>query len=164
MLDTVLTRLRVKVISVISSATTLIHRLLYRLIGALTEIKTRSVGSLISLLHLLVQIELRFKALLAQLTSLVLSIKAALITAKQTLIQIGSLLLTTVRQILQPVATAIKKSKGLVVKIKSALSHISVSKIAQLPIVRQLIQGGLRFVDLANRLLQRVLSQVFKGR
>lgn len=164
MLDTVLTRLQVKVTSVISNVMILTKHSLSKLIGVLIEIQTLFVDSLTSLLSLCAQTLQKFRALLAQLINQVLSIKAVLITAKQTLIQTGSQLLTIARQTLQRAATVIKKSKDLVEKIRLGLLLISESRIAQLPIVRQLIQGGLKFAGRVSQLLQRALCRLFKGR
>jgi hypothetical protein len=60
-------------------------------------------------LHQLVQMVLSFKVLLANLITAVQLIKAGLSTAKQTLIQTGLQLATTVRQTLQRVKALLKK-------------------------------------------------------
>ena len=111
MLGTVLTRLQAKVTSVISYVTTLTQQLLSKIIGVLTEIKTRFADSLTSLSFLLAQTEQKFKALVVNLTTQVSLIKVALTTVKATLTQIGLLLLTTVRQTHQLVLKLLKKGK-----------------------------------------------------
>jgi hypothetical protein len=67
-------------------------------------------SALIQLLQL-VQMVLSFKVLLANLTLVVQLIKAGLSTVKQTLIQTGLQLATTVRQTLQRVKALLKKGK-----------------------------------------------------
>jgi hypothetical protein len=84
-------------------------------------------------------------------------IKAALISVKVNLLQIGSLLLTTARQIRQLVPTAQSPRKGKPVGItKSARSPISVSKTAQTNTVSPLIQDGTKYQGRAKRHRQRV--------
>jgi hypothetical protein len=84
-------------------------------------------------------------------------IKAALISVKVNLLQIGSLLLTIARQIRQLVPTAQSPRKGKPVGItKSARSPISVSKTAQTNTVSPLIQDGLKYQGRAKRHRQRV--------
>jgi hypothetical protein len=84
-------------------------------------------------------------------------IKAALISVKVNLLQIGLLLLTTARQIRQLVPTAQSPRKGKPVGItKSARSPISVSKTAQTNTVSPLIQDGTKYQGRAKRHRQRV--------
>ena len=101
MLGLAITRLRVKAISVICSVKALILRTLFGTTGVLTVIATLYADSLINLLLLRAWTKQKCKVLRARLTILVSSIKAALIIVKASLIQIGSRLATTVRQILQ---------------------------------------------------------------
>ena len=67
--------------------------------------------SAVSLLHPLAKTLLKTKALLANLTTQVLSIKQGLKLVATTSGQIGQLLVTTVRQIRQHVTQALKKGK-----------------------------------------------------
>ena len=84
-------------------------------------------------------------------------IKAALISVKVNLLQIGSLLLTIARQIRQLVPTAQSPRKGKPVGItKSARSPISVSKTVQTNTVSPLIQDGTKYQGRAKRHRQRV--------
>lgn len=111
MLGTVLTRLRQKVTSLISNATTLTQQLLSKTIGVLTVIQTQFVGSLTSLLSQCVTTLQKLKALLAQFTTQVSLIKSGIISVAHSLIQIGQQLVTTVRQTLQHVMSVFKKDK-----------------------------------------------------
>jgi hypothetical protein len=116
MLGTVLTHLREKVGLVISSVMKLIQHLLLKLTGVLTAIKILFAGNLTNLsLHLALIVQ-KFKALLASLTTVALLIKAVCTIVRQTLTQIGSLLLTTAHQILQLVLQALKSVLSLVKK------------------------------------------------
>mgnify|MGYP007090102107 CR=1 FL=1 len=101
MLGLVITRLRVKAISVISNAKALILRTLFGTTGVLTVIATLYADSLTCLQLKYAWTKQKCKVLRAQLITLVSSIKAVLITVKASLIQIGLRLATTVRQILR---------------------------------------------------------------
>ena len=116
MLGTVLTRLQVKVTSLISNVTTLIRQLLYNCIGVLTAMQTQFVGSLTNLSCQFALIAQKFKALVAQFITLASSTKVVLTTAKATLTVLGQQLLTTVLQIRQLVTQAWKQGKSLVKK------------------------------------------------
>jgi hypothetical protein len=107
MLGTVLTRLVQKAGLLISNATTYLTKKLSQLLGVLTVLKTQSV----ELLNLCVSSLLKIKALLAQLITLVLSIKCAVTPALMKLWGLGLQLLTTVRQTHQHVKSLFKKSK-----------------------------------------------------
>ena len=111
MLGTVLTRLQVKVTSLISNVLTLTQQWLSKIIGVLTAMQTLFADSLTSLQSLFVQTIQKCKALLAQFTTLVSLIKAALISVKQAVTQIGLLLQTTVQQTRQLVMSLLKKDK-----------------------------------------------------
>jgi len=111
MLGTVLTRLQVKVTSLISNVLTLTQLWLSKIIGVLTAMQTLFADSLTSLSSLFVQTIQKCKALLAQFTTLVSLIKAALISVKQAVTQIGLLLQTTVLKTRQLVMSLLKKDK-----------------------------------------------------
>jgi hypothetical protein len=88
-------------------------------------------------------------------------IKAALTSAKASLIQIGSLLLTTVRQTKQAAPTAPLRKKGKPAgKTKSAQSRSKGSKTAQTPTAHQLTQDGLKSQGLAKQRRQRAKQQL----
>lgn len=90
--------------------------------------------------------------------------KAALTSAKASLIQIGSLLLTTVRQTKQAAPTTPLRKKGKPAGItKSARSRSKGSKTAQTPTAPQSTQDGLKSQGLVNQLLQRV-KQLWKAK
>lgn len=63
------------------------------------------------------------------------------------------------------VRTALSQKKDkLVGLIKLAQSHLSVSKIVQIPMVARLIQGGLKYLEAAKQLLQRVINLLKKDK
>jgi phage-related protein len=114
MLGTAITRLVQKVGSLILTATEYLTKKLSQLLGVLTDLKTRFVA----LHNQLVPLVLKLKALLANLTTLVLSIKLVVTSVLVKIWELGSQLVTTVRQILQLVLTAFKKNKEPVDKTK----------------------------------------------
>jgi hypothetical protein len=85
--------------------------LLLKLVNNLRVRFTRVYQSVVSLLHPLAKTLSKIKALVASLTTQVLSIKQGLKLVVTTSGQIGQLLLTTVRQIRQHVAQAFKKDQ-----------------------------------------------------
>jgi hypothetical protein len=93
-------------------------------------------------------------------------IKVGLSTVKQTLIQTGLQLATTVRQILQHVNLSQLQNKGRVVKMKWALLRMSVSKFVQILTAHPWIQDGLKLLGRVNphRLAAYLLQQLEKGR
>ena len=107
MLGTVLTRLVQKVGSLILSVLASLTKKLLQLRGVLTNLKTQSVAYLNQCANHL----LKIKALLAQLITLVLSIKCAVTPALMKLWGLGLQLLTTVRQTHQHVKSLFKKTK-----------------------------------------------------
>jgi hypothetical protein len=89
-------------------------------------------------------------------------IKAVLISVKAKAIQIGSHLLTTVRQISQAALTVFKQKKDKLVElIKSAPSRLKENKTVQTLMVRLLTQAGSKLIGLVSQLQQRAI-QVFK--
>ena len=101
------------------NATTLIRTSLSKITGVLADLKTQFVG-LLNQLFQVVQTTLNINRLRVSLIIVEQSIKAVLITAKATVTQIGLLLLTTVRKILQLVRKVLLQSKDkLVALIKS---------------------------------------------
>ena len=84
---------------------------LLKLVSSLRASFIRAYQSAVSLHHLLVKTLSKTKALLANLTTQVLSIKQGLKLVATTSGQIGQLLVTTVRQIRQHVTQALKKGK-----------------------------------------------------
>lgn len=101
----------------------------------------------------LVQTTLNIKACPVLLTTLVQSIKAVLTTAKQVVIQIGLLLQTTVRQMLQRVHLVLLQSKDkLVVSIKLVQLRFSVTTFVRIRMGLLLTQVGVKLQDLANQL------------
>lgn len=102
-----LQRLGALLTTVTCNVTKLTQQLLSKLTGALTTLKTQYV-------NLRLQLALTAPStsrLAANFTTVVALIKAALTTAKATLIQTGLQLLTIVRQIPQRVTQALKKDK-----------------------------------------------------
>jgi len=101
-----------------------------------------------------------FKAWAVNPTTVAPSIKRVLSIVKAKATQIGSQLPTTVHQIRQRAATAIKKTNALVALTKWVVSHINASKTAWTRIVHQWIQAGLRLLGRVNlRLLVAYLLQ-----
>jgi hypothetical protein len=117
-------------------------------------------------LHQLVQMVLSFNHLRASLITAVQLIKAGLSIVKQTLIQTGLQLATTVRQTLQRVSLSQLQNKGRVVKMKWALLRMSVSKFVQILTAHPWIQAGLKLLGRVNphRLAAYLLQQLEKGR
>ena len=111
MLGTVLTHLRQKVTSLISTAKALTLQLQSKIIGVLTAMQTRFADSLTNLQLRLVPIQLKYKALHVSLTTLVSLIKVAVTTVKLTLTPIGLLLRTIVHQTRQLVSALFKKGQ-----------------------------------------------------
>ena len=69
------------------------------------------------------------------------------------------------RQLSQRVRTALSQKKDkLAERIKLVQSHINVSKIAQIPMVARLIQVGLKYLEAAKQLLQRVINLLKKDK
>lgn len=122
MLGTVISNLQRLVtwlLTIMCNAMTLIRTQLFKITGALADLKTQYALQL-NLSFLRVQIMSSISRLRVSLIIVEQSIKAVLITVKQTLIQIGLLLLTTVRQTLQRVRQVLQQSKDrLVALIKS---------------------------------------------
>ena len=116
MLGTVLTRLRLKVTSLISTVKALTLHWLSKITGVLIAMKTRFADSLTNLQLRLVPIQLKYKALHVSLTILVSSIKAAVTIVKPILTQIGLLLQTIAHQTLQLVKQVWNLGRSLVKK------------------------------------------------
>lgn len=110
MLGTVLTHLVQKVGSLISSVTEYLTKKLSQLLGVLSVLKTQFVA-LSSQLNQLVPLVQKLKALVVLCITQVLSIKAVVTTVLVKIWEIGSQLVTTVRQTLQLVKQALKKNK-----------------------------------------------------
>lgn len=105
------TRLSGRLMARCTQVYTLIKALLSKLANSLHVNFTQAYQSVVNLLHPLAKTFSKIKALLANLTTQVQSIKAGLKLVVTTSGQIGSLLLTTVRQIRQRVAQALKKGQ-----------------------------------------------------
>ena len=121
--------------------------------------------SVVNLCSQLVQTVLNINRFRVNLITAVQLIKAALINAQVKVLQIGSRLVTTVRQISQRVATMLLQKKDKLVEcIKLVLSRLKGNKIAQILMVRLLIQGGLKLREAVKRLLQRVKAQFKKDK
>jgi hypothetical protein len=107
---------------------------------------------------------LSFNHLRASLITAVQLIKAGLSTAKQTLIQTGLQLATTVRQTLQRVILSQLQNKGHVVKMKLGLLRLKGSSYAQTLMGRLLTQVGLKSQKTVRQPQQRAQRQNSKGR
>jgi hypothetical protein len=130
--------------------------LVSNLLASITQ-AYQNVVNLLLRLPQLVQTGSNINLLRVNLITVGQLIKAVLTSVKVNLLQIGSLLLTTARQIRQLVPTAQSPRKGKPVGItKSARSHLSVSKTAQTNTVNQLIQDGTKYQGRAKRHRQRV--------
>jgi hypothetical protein len=117
----------------------------------------RSAVNLLLRLPQLVLTGLNINLLRASLITVVQSIKAALTNVKASLLQIGSLLLTTVRQTKQAAPTTPLRKRGRPAGItKSARSRLKGNKTAQTPTAPQSTPAGLKLQGLAKQLLQRV--------
>lgn len=113
MLGTVISNLQ----RLVTWSTTLMSNVMKSMQQRLSKITGVLLALKIQYVNLLCQFALiaqKCKALVAQFTTLALSIKVALTTVKQTLTQIGSLLQTIVAQIRQLVTQAWKQGKSLV--------------------------------------------------
>jgi hypothetical protein len=121
---------------------------------------TQTYHSVLTPLNPLAKMLPSFKAWAVNPTTVAPSTKQGRSTAKAKATQTGSQRQTTVHQIRQHVATAIKKINALVALMKLVASHINVSKTAWTRIVHQWIQAGLRLLGRVNlRLLVAYLSQ-----
>jgi hypothetical protein len=116
-------------------------------------------------LHLLnllrVQTGLSSNRLVVYLITAEQSIKLALMSVLAKLILLGQQLVTTVRQILQPVVQALKQKANPVELIKLVVSAIQKLVVVLTPMVAQLKDNGLKLQGLVRQLQQRV-SHVFK--
>lgn len=111
-----LQRLVTWLLTIMSNAMTSIQKQLSKITGVLADLKIQYALQL-NLSSLLALIMSNINRLRVSLTIVEQSIKAVLITVKQTLIQIGSLLLTTVRQMLQLVLQVLQQSKDRLVEL-----------------------------------------------
>lgn len=163
----IVTQLSGRLMALYTQVLALLKALLYKLVSNLPARFTQVYqnAAKLYLLNLLrVQIGSNTNRFRVSLITAGQLIKAALTNAKASLIQIGLLLLTTVRQIRQHVLTALKQKKDkLVALIKSAPSRIKKNKIVQTLMARLLTQAGLKLQGLAKQLLQRV-SQLWKAK
>jgi len=164
-LGAVLTHLHQKATSLICNATALITKKLSELLGVLTALKTQLVALCQSLLSQLVKTVLKIKLLLVSLIILVQSIKQELINVKAKVLQIGSLLQTTVAQIRQLVPIAHKqKNDKPVEKTKSVQSHSKENKTAQTHTAALLTPDGLKSQGRAKQPRQRAKQELKKGK
>lgn len=165
MLGAVLTHLLEKATSLICNATALITKKLLGLLGVLTAQMTQLVALCQSLSSQLVKTVLKIKVLLASLIILGQSIKLELINVKAKVLQIGSLLQTTVAQIRQLVPIAQKqKNDKPVEKTKSVQSHSKGNKTAQIPTAALLTPDGLKSQGRAKQRHQRAKQELKKGK
>ena len=111
-----LQRLVTWLLTIMSNAMTSIQKQLSKITGVLADLKIQYALQL-NLSSLLALIMSNINRLRVSLTIVEQSIKAVLITVKQTLIQIGSLLLTTVRQMLQLVLQVLQQSNDRLVEL-----------------------------------------------
>lgn len=110
----------------------------------------------------LAQTTLNIKAWPVLLTTLVQSIKAVLTTAKQAVIQIGSLLQTTARQTLQLVSQCLQQSKDKLAGLtKLGQSRLKGIGFALTRMELPLTQAGVKLQDLANQ-LQLLVKRLLK--
>ena len=138
---------------------------LCKLVSNLRVSFTQAFQNVVSLFsRLRVQIASSFNRLPASQTIVAPLTKQGRSTAKAKATQAGSQPQTTVRQTRRRATTTSKKSKGLVAKIKLALSRINESKTVQILMAHKLTQAGLRLLEAARQRLQRVQRQLFKGR
>ena len=155
MLGTVISNLRQLVISITTlmfNVMALIRQQLFKITGVLADLKIQYALQL-NLSSLRAQIVSSISRLRVSLIIVEQSIKAVLITAKATVTQIGLLLLTTVRKILQLVRKVLLQSKDkLVAYIKLVQLRFSVTTFAQTPMVVQLIQGGEKLLGTVRQL------------
>lgn len=105
----------------------------------------------------------------AQFTRLYLSVTKLLLSSVSKLrvhiIQAYLNVVNQLRQLSQRVRTALSQKKDkLVGLIKLAQSHLSVSKIVQIPMVARWIQVGLKYLEAAKQLLQRVINLLKKDK
>lgn len=149
--------------TVISSVMGLMLKPLSGTIGVLGKLKTQ-YAHLWLLNSLRVQTGLKTNRLVVNLITVEQLIKQELTTAKQTLIQIGSQLVTIVRQTLQHVLSLVKLNNALVVNIKLVLSPIQKQVVVLIHMVSQLKGSGLKLLETVRQLPQRVLQALFKGR
>jgi hypothetical protein len=114
-------------------------------------------------LHQLVQMGSSFNRLRVSLITAEQLIKVGLSTVKQTLIQTGLQLATTVRQTLQPVSLSQLQNKGRVVKMKLGLLHLKGSSYVRTLMGRLLTQVGLKSQETARQPQKRARRQNYKG-
>ena len=163
----IVTQLSGQITALFTQALASLKALLCKLVSSLRVSITQAYRSVANLLRLRLQLALtmlRSNPLVVGLTKVVQSIKAAHISVKASLTQIGSLLQTIVQTIRPPVATASSPKKGKPVGItKSARSRTKGNKTAQTPTEAPSTQAGLKLLGLAKRLLQRVTQTFKKG-
>ncbi len=107
----IVTQLSGRITALFTQALASLKALLCKLVNNLRASITQAYQSAVNLLHPLVKTLSKIKALVASLTTQVLSIKAGLKLVVTTSGQIGSLLLTIVRQIRQHVRQVFKKGQ-----------------------------------------------------
>jgi len=163
----IVTHVSGRVMALFTAVYTLVKALLCRLANNVRVKFTQAYQSVINLLHHLLQFVrtgLSSNPLAVTLTKAVQSTKAALMSVKASLIQIGLLLQTIVQIIRPPAPTAPLQKKGPPVGVtKSARSRTKKSKTAPTPTATPSTQGGLKLLDRAKQLLQRV-SKLFKAK
>jgi len=108
MLGTVLTRLQVKVTSVISTVQAFLIKKHLQLLGVLTVLKTQYAALKLQYSQLVLQLQ-KIKLLLVPFITLAVSIKVALISVLRNLGVLGKQLATTARQTLQLVKQLFSK-------------------------------------------------------
>jgi hypothetical protein len=130
---------------------------LLRTVKHLLALITQTYHSVLTLLNPLAKMLPSFKAWAVNPTTVAPSTKQGRSTAKAKATQTGSQRQTTVHQILQRVATVIKKTNALVALTKWVVSRINASKTAWTRIVHQWIQAGLKLLETVHLHLQSVL-------
>ena len=116
MLKHIVTQVSGRLMALFTQALVLLKVLLLKLVSSLRVSFTQVYQSAVGLHHLLAKTLLKIKALLVSLPTQVLLIKQGLKLVVTISGQIGLLLLTIVRQILQLVSQVFKKDKPLVNK------------------------------------------------
>jgi hypothetical protein len=156
----IVTQVSGRLMALFTAVYTLVKAQLLLLVSKLRVSITQAFQSAVNLLrqslHLALTL-LKSNPLAVALTKAVQSIKAAHISVKASLTQIGSLLQTIVQTIRPPVPTASSPKKGKPVGItKSARSRTKGNKTAQTPTEAQSTPVGLKLLGHAKQLLQRV--------
>lgn len=141
----IVSQLSGRITALFTQALVSLKALLCKLVSSLRVSITQVFQSAVSLLCQAARIVLNIKAWLANLTTVVQSIKAALTSVKVKVIHLGQQLLTIVRPTKQAVPTLRSPKRGRPVgSTKSARSRSKGNKTAQIPTAVLLTQDGLK--------------------